>query len=77
MAGEYDPRKKTVKQRTTSGKEIPPSPVLRRMGRRTGAGADTPAGPDTQRSPEPAKQEREDLGTKSPHEPGKATGESP
>ena len=77
MADEHDPKHKNVKQRTTSGEEIPPSPVLRRMGRRSGAGADTPAGPNTQRSPEVAKKEREAFGTESPHEPDKATGESP
>jgi hypothetical protein len=38
--------------------EREPSPELRRRGKRRGAGADTPSGPDTQRSVKPAKREQ-------------------
>ena len=45
---------------------VPPSPVLRRRGSRPGAGADTPAGMNTNRSVEPEKrqQEEQDEGRK-------------
>ena len=38
--------------------EVPPSPVLRRRGPRPGAGADTPAGMNTDRSVEPEKRQQ-------------------
>jgi hypothetical protein len=36
---------------------VPPSPALRRRGRRVGAGADTPSGPRTDRTTTAAKKE--------------------
>ena len=45
-------------ERRTDKKEIPPSPALRRRGRRVGAGADTPSGPNTDRTTKPAKKEQ-------------------
>ena len=38
--------------------KIPPSPALRRRGRRVGAGADTPSGPRTDRTTTAAKKEQ-------------------
>ena len=38
--------------------EIPPDPVLVRRGRRVGAGADTPSGPNTDRTTVAAKKEQ-------------------
>lgn len=77
MPNERDPKSKTVKQRDTSGKEIPPQPVLERMGAEPGAGSNTPAGPNTRRETTAAKRNRRKHGTESPHEPERATGESP
>lgn len=77
MSDQRDPRKKTVKQRDVAKEEIPPDPVKARMGSEPGGGSNTPAGPDTTRSTTAAKRERRKHGTKSPHEPERATGESP
>jgi hypothetical protein len=44
--------------RNIDNKEIPPSPALRRRGRRVGAGADTPSGPKTDRTTTAAKKEQ-------------------
>ena len=41
--------------------EVPPSPVLRRRGIRPGAGADTPAGTNTDRTVKPEKRQQEEL----------------
>ena len=50
---------KEVSQRQTSGKEIPPSPELRRQSEQPGAGANTPAGPFPNRDTKEAKRARE------------------
>jgi hypothetical protein len=44
--------------RDKKDREVPPSPVLRRRGRRPGAGADTPSGPRTNRTTEVAKKDQ-------------------
>jgi hypothetical protein len=43
---------------TNDDRQVPPSPVLRRRGRRVGAGADTPSGPRTDRTTTAAKKEQ-------------------
>jgi hypothetical protein len=51
-------RTRKIEERRTSGEEIPPDPVLVRQGERHSAGADTPSGPFTDRTPEKAKRSR-------------------